>query len=187
MKFVRLAARCHYFALAVAFMTVNPWPALAQTGHSHTHAVQQQTPEQQAKAGDLLKIVRNATEQFQDVAAAQAAGYQLQFGCVSGDSDGAMGLHFVNGDVVNSGVIDPRHPQIVIYEATPSGTLQLIGADFLIFADPWNAKHASPPELMGQLFHLFEAPNRFGLPSFLHAARLGLENESERRVRELAS
>ena len=23
-----------------------------------------------------------------------------------------------------------------------------------------------PPELMGQLFHLFESPNRFGLPAF---------------------
>ena len=23
-----------------------------------------------------------------------------------------------------------------------------------------------PPELMGQLFHLFDAPNRFGLPAF---------------------
>ena len=30
----------------------------------------------------------------------------------------------------------------------------------------WNAKHSGPPELMGQLFHLFESPNRFGLPAF---------------------
>jgi len=149
---------------AAVLMAVNSGPAVAQAGHSH--AVQQQSPEQQAKSGDLLKIVRNATEQFQDVNAAEAAGYQLQFGCVSGDTAGAMGLHYVNGDLVNGGVIDPRHPQIVIYEPTPSGTLQLIGADFLVLADAWNAKHSSPPELMGQLFHLFEAPNRFGLPSF---------------------
>ena len=30
-------------------------------------------------------------------------------------------------------------------------------------ADP---THTGPPELMGQLFHLFDAPNRFGLPVF---------------------
>ena len=30
-------------------------------------------------------------------------------------------------------------------------------------ADP---KHTAPPELMGQLFHLFDSPNRFGLPAF---------------------
>jgi len=164
MKVVRFAAGFLCLLAAAALMTVGSGSALAQSGHSH--APQQQSIEQQAKAGDLLKIVRNATEQFQNVTAAEAAGYQLQFGCVSGDSDGAMGLHFVNGDLVNSGVIDARHPQIVIYEPTPSGSLQLIGADFLVFADAWNAKHSSPPELMGQLFHLFEAPNRFGLPSF---------------------
>ena len=43
-----------------------------------------------------------------------------------------------------------------------------------VLADAWNAEaRQAPPELMGQLFHLFEAPNRFGLPRFytLHAWR----------------
>jgi len=44
----------------------------------------------------LLKVVRDATERFQDVSVAEAAGYQLQFGCVSGPDFGAMGMHFVN-------------------------------------------------------------------------------------------
>ena len=35
-----------------------------------------------------------------------------------------------------------------------------------MLADAWNAKHAGPPQLMGQLFHLFDSPNRFGLPAF---------------------
>jgi len=77
-----------------------------------------------------------------------------------------MGLHYVNGDLVNSGVLDATRPQIVIYEAMPDGTRQLIGADYLVLADVWNATHSGPPELMGQLFHLFESPNRFGLPAF---------------------
>jgi hypothetical protein len=70
--------------------------------------------------------------------------------------------------LVNSGVIDATRPQIVIYEPTENGRLKLIGADFLVLADQWNKdpKHTAPPELMGQLFHLFEAPNRFGLPAF---------------------
>ena len=33
-------------------------------------------------------------------------------------------------------------------------------------ADAWNKKNSGPPQLMGQLFHLFDAPNRFGLPAF---------------------
>jgi hypothetical protein len=97
---------------------------------------------------------------------AMAEGYALQFGCVSGSDAGAMGLHYVNGNLVNSGVLDATRPQIVIYEAMPDGSLKLIGADYLLIADAWNAKHPGPPELMGQLFHLFESPNRFGLPAF---------------------
>ena len=138
--------------------------ALAQDGHSHTATAQ--TAEQQNQANALVKIVRDSTERFQDVKVAMAAGYALQFGCVSGDDWGAMGLHYVNGDLVNSGIIDATRPQIVIYEAQPDGSLKLIGADFLVLANAWNANHSGPPELMGQLFHLFDAPNRFGLPAF---------------------
>ncbi len=37
---------------------------------------------------------------------------------------------------------------------------------YLVLAEAWHANHPAPPELMGQLLHLFEAPNRFGLPAF---------------------
>jgi hypothetical protein len=153
---------------ALVLMSVCPSIALAQDGHSHTMAPQrhEMTADQQRKASALIKVVREATDRFQNVAAAEADGYALQFGCVSGDSGGAMGLHYINGTLVNSGVIDATRPQIVIYEARPDGSLKLIGADYLVLADTWNAKHSSPPELMGQLFHLFDSPNRFGLPAF---------------------
>jgi hypothetical protein len=124
------------------------------------------TQEQRRNANALVKIVRESTERFKDVSVAEAEGYALQFGCVSGDDFGAMGLHYVNGALVKSGVLDATRPQIVIYEPMPDGTLQLIGADYLLIADAWNATHSGPPELMGQLFHLFESPNRFGLPAF---------------------
>jgi hypothetical protein len=102
---------------------------------------------------------------------AEKEGYALQFGCVTGPDAGAMGLHFVNGDLLNdvntNGVFYASRPQIVIYEPTSDGKLRLLGADFIVFADAWNAKHPEgPPQLMGQLFHYFETPNRFGLPAF---------------------
>jgi len=40
------------------------------------------------------------------------------------------------------------------------------GADYVVFAAAWDATHDAPPELMGQLFHLFDKPNRFGLDPF---------------------
>ena len=77
-----------------------------------------------------------------------------------------MGLHYVNMDLVADPALDASRPEIVIYEARPNGQLKLIGADYLVLAEAWNATHDAPPELMGQLFHLFESPNRFGLPDF---------------------
>jgi hypothetical protein len=77
-----------------------------------------------------------------------------------------MGLHYVNPSLIGDDIVDPTRPEIVIYEPLPSGRKRLIGADFLVFKDVWDATHTSTPDLMGQLFHLFEAPNRFGLPDF---------------------
>jgi len=147
--------------LAVAFMLVSQSAARAQTSHAEI------TADQQSKAKTLLKKVRDATERYQNVNVAEADGYQLLFGCVSGDTVGAMGLHYVNMDLVNKGEVKLSHPQIVIYEPTPDGRVRLTGADYLIIAEGWDKKHPNdPPQLMGQLFHLFDAPNRFGLPAF---------------------
>jgi hypothetical protein len=142
--------------------------ALAQGGHPHVMTSQHQelTPDNRSKASALVKVVRESTERFLDVAMAEGEGYALQFGCVSGSEAGAMGLHYVNGPLVLDGELDVTRPEIVIYEPTSDGGVRLIGADYLVLAAAWHASHLSPPELMGQLFHLFEAPNRFGLPAF---------------------
>jgi hypothetical protein len=163
------SARLAVFVLgAAALVTLHTSGLHAQAAHAHagSGAVAEATPRQEGKGGALVRIVREATERFQDVEVAKSEGYVLQFGCVSGSDSGAMGMHFVNGPLVGDGELDPTKPEIVIYEPQPNGQLKLIGADFLVLADAWNAKHAGPPEMMGQLFHLFEAPNRFGLPAF---------------------
>jgi len=160
---------CSWKVLVLAFLSV--WSSQAFAQHNNPSALSGthhgSTPDDNAnKAGALVKVVREATERFQDVRVAEAEGYALQFGCVSGPDAGAMGLHYVNGPLVGAGVLDAMRPQIVIYEPQPNGRLKLIGADYLVLADAWNATHTEPPQLMGQLFHLFESPNRFGLPAF---------------------
>lgn len=142
---------------ALLFTGWVPALALAQSDHIHAST---------AQAGALIDVVRQATERYQDPAVAEADGYTLQFGCVSGPDSGAMGMHFVNFALVGDGELDPTRPEIVIYEPLPNGRLKLIGADYLVLADAWNSKHAAPPQIMGQLLHLFESPNRFGLPPF---------------------
>lgn len=141
---------------------------LALTAASAAFAVgpdiQAQSPHH---AGAFVEEVRKSTARFRDVAVAEGEGYALKFGCVSGPDSGAMGLHYVNLPLVVDGVLDPARPEIVIYEPLPNGKVQLVGSDYLIFADAWHAAHPdSTPELGGQLMHRIEAPNRYGLPAF---------------------
>jgi hypothetical protein len=150
------------FALAATAATQH---AIADT-QSHSNHEGERSNSSRHHSGELVRVVREATRRFHDVNQAKAEGYQLLFGCVSGPDDGAMGLHYVNMALVGDGVLDPRRPEIVIYEPLPNGGRRLIGADFLVFADAWHASNAGTPELGGQLLHLFESPNRFGLPNF---------------------
>src|SRR5882757_9021671 len=157
-----VAAQFRSAMFSLIFIALIALRAVGQDGHPLEAQQQELTPQQRT----LVQLVRDSTERFKDVSVAEHEGYALQFGCVSGPDSGAMGLHYVNGALVNAGVIDPTHPPIVIYEAQPNGHLKLIGADFLVFADAWDKKNQGPPELMGQLFHYWESPNRFGLPAF---------------------
>jgi hypothetical protein len=144
---------------AVATLTLaslSAAPARAQEDHPHGGAPR----------NALAKMVRQITEPYKDVSAAEKAGFALAFGCVSGPDAGAMGLHYVNMPLVVDGQIDPAHPEIILYEPVGNGGAQLVGADYLVFADAWDKTHSSAPELMGQKFQQFDAPNRFGLPRF---------------------
>jgi len=66
-----------------------------------------QQPEGTGDQDKLVEIVRNATAQYQDVSKATAAGYSPALGCVSGSDHGAMGIHYVNANLLN-GPIDAR-------------------------------------------------------------------------------
>jgi hypothetical protein len=157
-------------AVAITLVGISVPRAAAQSEHADkTTAAKELSPAQ----GELLKIVRESTERFKDVAVADGEGYKLLFGCVTGPDAGAMGLHYVkmpfvqNPPMTPDGKIDATRPQIVIYEPTPRGGVRLTGADYLILAEPWDKLHPmDPPQLKGQLFHYFESPNRFGLPAF---------------------
>ena len=164
--------RLLYAPIVLILVAIGARPVQAQSDHMHQLATESKSLTQ--SQGALLQIVRNSTVRFKGVSAAEAEGYHLAFGCVTGPDAGAMGLHYVNMPLVGNppimpnGEPDPTQPQIVIYEPLPDGKLHLIGADYLILADSWDKAHPQQgaPQMMGQLFHYFEAPNRFGLPAF---------------------
>jgi hypothetical protein len=138
--------------LAVLLLTVSASVALANSGSS----ISATTP---------AETVRRATAQFEDVHKADAAGYELLHGCVSGPQRGTMGIHFANGDLVGDGALDVLHPEALLYEPK-DGKLHLVGVEYVVIAEAWDASHKTPPVLMGQLFNYVGAPNRYGLPAF---------------------
>lgn len=117
-------------------------------------------------AARAVIVVRRATAAFHRVAAAEAAGYGEFLTCVREPGQGAMGTHWVNGDLVGDAVLDPAHPEAVMYETTRSGHRRLLGAEYIVFQEAWDAVHDEPPKLFGQMLHLTTAPNRFGIPAF---------------------
>ena len=52
---------------------------------------------QGGQEADLVKVVRKATERFLD---GPGGNYKPYLGCVSGTQEGAMGVHFVDTDLV---------------------------------------------------------------------------------------
>ena len=112
----------------------------------------------------LVQTVREATKQYLDINNAIADGYGQFLGCVSGSDHGAMGIHYVNFNLVN-GTIDARHPQALIYEPA-NGQMKLVGVEFIVDQATWLKNNNNvPPVLEGQTFLLIDAPNRYGVPA----------------------
>jgi hypothetical protein len=114
------------------------------------------------KAGAVVFAVREALERYRDVNAAIAAGYAQFQGCVSGPLEGAMGVHFANGDLFDA-TIDVQKPEVLVYEPK-NGRLQLAGAEYVVPTEAWDPAHDEydKPHLMGQLYHYLASPNRYG-------------------------
>jgi hypothetical protein len=105
----------------------------------------------------LAVKVRDVNARFADVNAALAEGYS-PIPCVSGIEGGAMGIHYVNGALIEDPKIDIGKPEAVMYEPKADGSLELIAVEYIT--------HEGPAALEGQLFSFVGAPNRYGLPAF---------------------
>jgi len=110
-----------------------------------------------AGGNPLADSVREANARFADVAVATKEGY-APIPCVSGIEGGAMGIHYVNGDLINDEAIDIARPEAVMYEPKADGSLELIAVEYIT--------PKGPAELGGHLFSFTNAPNRYGLPAF---------------------
>ncbi len=123
---------------------------------------------QQLDNADLraeLGNVRHATAQFQEVAAAEAAGYELGYvngdgvriitGCIAHPTDGAMGYHYFNKELVDDLSVDPLRPEGLVYAPTPSGKLKLVAVEYVVPGANSNPPGVSePPNVFGMDMHI---------------------------------
>jgi hypothetical protein len=95
-----------------------------------------------------LATLRSATDQFHDLAAAAAAGYDTQAppGCFT-DPAGAMGLHYMKS--ANVGTLEVAKPQLLMYEPQQNGSLKLLGVEYLVPGAPTD----TPPVIFDQQMH----------------------------------
>ena len=102
---------------------------------------------------------------------ANDAGYSLLvdangIACIDMPGMGAMGVHYVNGDLVGDGEIQALTPEAVVYEPDSNGRPHLVAPEYAVLKDAWDGQHDSIPSLFGQNFATTPAGNRFGLPAF---------------------
>lgn len=129
-----------------------PIPAGARGGHD-------------ADLRRQLAEVRQATAQFHRVEAAEAAGYELGYvngagvriitGCIAHPTDGAMGYHYFNKDLVDDLKVDPLRPEGLVYAPTPSGKLRLVAVEYVVPGAGSNPPGVSePPNVFGMDMHI---------------------------------
>ncbi|HEX9812916.1 MAG TPA: hypothetical protein VGA88_12645 [Burkholderiales bacterium] len=140
-----------------------PTLLLAGCATSAEHDSHYSSQARQQTQAPLAQLVRQATARFKDVQVALAEGYAPFLGCVSGGNGGAMGIHYVNGALLD-GTLEASRPEALMYEPKADGSLRLVGVEYLTFAEKWHAANPSAPVLEGHVMSYAGSPNRYGIP-----------------------
>lgn len=67
-----------------------------------------------------------------------------------------MGYHYINLALFDLG-IDPLKPEAMVYSQRSNESLALGAVEHIVPAAAWDAVHAQPPTLFGEVFGLEEA------------------------------
>jgi hypothetical protein len=85
------------------------------------------TPEQQARAENLVAITLVRLPQWSDPATAEAAGFHSIGDAVTGFE------HYVNWNWINDeDFLDPDHPESLVYQPQPDGSKKLVSAMYML-------------------------------------------------------
>jgi len=136
-----------------------PLHTAAEGGAAHGHTAQS------AGLVDELAQVRKVTARFHRVEEAVAAGYELGWvngsgvriitGCVAHPTEGAMGYHYFNQELVDDLAVDPLEPEVLVYAPDPDGILRLVAVEWVVPGPNTNPPGISePPSVLGMEMHI---------------------------------
>jgi len=100
---------------------------------------------------------------------ALADGYDVAItDCMSNGDEGAMGIHYGNPSLID-GLVDPLHPEVLIYEPGSGAQMNLVGVEFIV---PFSMlpKTSPAPVLFGQSFTQNEIFGVWALHVWTHRA-----------------
>lgn len=120
-------------------------------------------------SGSSLWGAMKATARYHQLDRALADGYGTFYVCTDNETPGvgAMGQHYVNGDLVGDPALDPLHPEVLVYEPMPDGRSRLVALEYVVLQADWHAAFGdTTPSLFGQDLEAVGAGNRYGLPPF---------------------
>jgi hypothetical protein len=121
-------------------------PADAHTGHRKPRLT----------AHQHFTVLR-ATWQFRDVDAALAAGYVPVSECTELPGVGGMGIHYLNRALAGDTVVDPKRPEVLVYQEGRDGELRLGAVEYFVAdADQDLATDEDRPSLFGR--YAFDGP-----------------------------
>ena len=146
--------------LVVVAMVLIPTLAFAEDdegGHdmaAHDAAIQ-----------DDLAQVRRVTARFHDLDAALEAGYELGWvngsgtriiaGCVAHPTDGAMGYHYFNKELMDDLAVDLLKPEVLVYESASNGDRKLVAVEWVARGPNSNPPGVSEaPSVLGMHMHI---------------------------------
>jgi hypothetical protein len=84
-------------------------------------------------ASSDLRMAEAATAKYHSVTQATKDGYVREGVCVASPA-GAMGIHYVDPRLASDTVLDPEHPEMLLYQPDARGKLRLVGVEYFIAA-----------------------------------------------------
>jgi hypothetical protein len=106
-----------------------------------------------APTADVIAATR-ANAAFQDLGAAEAAGYANTMdalGCFHSAEHGGMGLHYLRESLLDAS-LDPAAPEALVYELDADGdVVGLVAHEYIVPVAAWESE--SPPTVMGMELH----------------------------------